>query len=185
MKRFLIALATLTALAGNTQAQVSQEKLREWANPEYILGNAYRAYAYLQVCHQVREGYLLVYINDVELERAHTSIKDIETRMLNQNPNLNVSAIWGRAINPQSAGFWPASLSGCRQTLNKLFRLSPPVYVLVPPTPVDSYEQRQTDEDAGAEEENERDHASVEINRAGKPCPRVVGPVVPYAQPCK
>jgi hypothetical protein len=38
-----------------------------------------------------------------------------------------------------------------------------------------AYEQRQTDEDAGAEEENQRD----------RPCPRVVGPSVPYAQPCK
>ena len=31
---------------------------------------AYRAYAIVKYCYQVREGYMTIYINDVEMERA-------------------------------------------------------------------------------------------------------------------
>jgi hypothetical protein len=48
---------------------------------------AYRAYAFVKGCYQIREGYLSVNINEVELERARIKVtsveEDISPKLLN------------------------------------------------------------------------------------------------------
>ena len=52
-----------------------------------LLG-AYAAYSIVQLCHQAREGYAGVYINDVELERARSASKALEKAAIAKDPTL-------------------------------------------------------------------------------------------------
>lgn len=62
------------------------------------LYSAYRLYAIVQQCHKVRQGYVLVYINDVEMERARTAVKYIEDSAMPEIEDVPTKSIWDKAV---------------------------------------------------------------------------------------
>jgi hypothetical protein len=76
---------TVTLLAMSAAvAQPYTEKDRA----RHLLLGTYSLYSQLQLCYQVREGYLAKYINDVELERARTAAKAWEKEAVARDPTL-------------------------------------------------------------------------------------------------
>ena len=66
------------------------------------LGNAYRVYAFVKYCNKIREGYLIVYVNDVELDRAREKIKAIEAPFVAANPGLGTKEVFDGATKSLS-----------------------------------------------------------------------------------
>ena len=64
-----------------------------------------------------RQGYLSVYINDVQMDRARTAIKDIGDNALKREPQISTADVWNAA---QSSGLL-ASQEQCTWALNNLF----------------------------------------------------------------
>jgi hypothetical protein len=61
------------------------------------LMSAYRVYAVLKSCNVTRQGYLVTYVNDIELGRAREKITLIEAPYLVENKNLNTDALYAEA----------------------------------------------------------------------------------------
>lgn len=89
------------------QFGISQDELRRTVDrPEtakssaYVLGAAYVLYISVRRCHEVREGYQVVYISDPEMDRARHAIRRIEDEA---KPHLergvSTDKIWSVAAN--------------------------------------------------------------------------------------
>lgn len=63
----------------------------------------YKKWVYVSVCNKSREGYLVQYVNDVELERARRGVKGAERELLMRNPPLaeRKDHIWQAALQEQ------------------------------------------------------------------------------------
>src|SRR5438270_4980626 len=75
------------------------EKTLESLENADALQAAYKNYAIVKYCNEVRRGYVAVYINEIELARARTAIKAIEENAIAKNRNLNTDALWRSALS--------------------------------------------------------------------------------------
>lgn len=102
-----------------------QELQRLEATPPVRLYNAYRLYGYIQACHQEREGYAAVWINDVELARAEKAIKAIKAQAIADMPELGPTndQVWEKSLQSlQGQRLFPEL---CQRSLQQLYGLSP------------------------------------------------------------
>jgi hypothetical protein len=67
-------------------------------------------------------GYLLVFVNDIELDRARQAVKASERQLQEKDPNLNTTAIWNEASKQTSLPIGPDQ---CKRTLGNLLNSSP------------------------------------------------------------
>jgi hypothetical protein len=104
-------------------AEREKEEARIQAMPINRLLNGYRFLIYVSVCYQVRQGWLVVWVNDVELKRAHDAAKAIEAQALKDDPSIDSDYVW------QAARKDPVNshvLEGvCRRALVQLINDSP------------------------------------------------------------
>jgi hypothetical protein len=85
---------------GRSYEQLSMEYSKcEAGDGEIILRHLYLKWVYVSVCNQSREGYLVQYVNDVELERARRGVKGAERDILKRYPTLaeKKDQIWNQA----------------------------------------------------------------------------------------
>lgn len=111
-------------------AEAAQERARIAALPSNRLRTGYAAFAHVNWCHDVRDGYAYKYINDVELERAKTAVKAIVEQTTKEDTSINTDEIWQKALriiapytNQRNA--YGDQLEVCRDSLEMLFKLSP------------------------------------------------------------
>jgi hypothetical protein len=76
-------------------AECSQPLTKETASER--LREAYDRYILIKVCHEVRQGYLITWINDAELARARNAVSRVETDARAKNPDLDVAVIWAES----------------------------------------------------------------------------------------
>jgi hypothetical protein len=109
-----------------------RSKAAEQALPANRLYFDYAAFAYVRFCHESREGYLVQYVNDVEMDKANKAIKEIVAQATKEDPAINTDEVWRKAL---------AALQGinldqmeCHNTLTQLLKRSPtPVYSTAKP----------------------------------------------------
>jgi hypothetical protein len=115
----------MTACFPEVQEAVAkqQDLIRESKRPVNQLLMAYKLYSHVQFCNEVRQGYMVVWINEVELERARQATKAIEKVALAENPDLDTDALWRKA-KEAAKGFraWDWS---CRAVFSELLAMSP------------------------------------------------------------
>jgi hypothetical protein len=80
----------------------SEEKAKADAykkTPEGQLENIYSDYAFVKKCNDIRKGYAIVYINDVEMENSRKLVKLKQEELLKKYPKLSsqIDAIWMKA----------------------------------------------------------------------------------------
>ena len=56
------------------------------------LRTAYWRYLYVRACHNAREGYAVVWINDVELEKARAAVKRVEQKLTKDDPRIDTGS---------------------------------------------------------------------------------------------
>jgi hypothetical protein len=69
-------------------------KEAEMRKPINQLRLAYYRYLYVRRCYRAREGYVVVWVNDVELQRARDAITRLEKLLLNQDQTLDTASEW-------------------------------------------------------------------------------------------
>jgi hypothetical protein len=84
--------------------------------------DVYRSWIYVSLCNQVRAGYMLVYVNDVELERARAAVKAVEKKFQVDDPKLDIAQLWKAASEPTSM---PVTQDQCQRTLINLLHENP------------------------------------------------------------
>jgi len=93
------------------------------------LRRAYGAYAIVQLCHQIREGYLATDINDVELQRAQAAAKAIEKAEIAKDPTIDPDKLFAEADNVARRKFSGVyeghRRTYCRSALSELLSKSP------------------------------------------------------------
>jgi hypothetical protein len=102
-----------------------QEAVAAAKLPQNRLFRAYKLYAEVQFCSQVRQGYALVWVNDVELERAHIAAKAVEKAAVAEQSDLNTTDLWQQAVRSMKAENWMANSWNCQQALEMLVHMSP------------------------------------------------------------
>jgi hypothetical protein len=103
--------------------EAQAEAARQAALPHNRVINAYSLYAKVTFCNEVREGYLLQYVNDSEFVRAKAATKAIVAAALKEDSSLDTDDLWNKgrsAIN----GFI-ASQGYCQLALSQLLNASP------------------------------------------------------------
>lgn len=83
-------------------------------------------YSLVQYCNKARQGYLVTYINDEELERARTMTKAIEGRLVKEgfaNASLTTDSIWQKAS--QLASGQPIGDAACHEYYRQITQASP------------------------------------------------------------
>ena len=87
------------------------------ASKEALL-NAYRVYAIVKYCNSIRKGYLVTYVNDIELGRAREKIKLIEAPYIAESNNLDVRRLYDAAAGSTSG--YPINGQVCQFVLRQL-----------------------------------------------------------------
>jgi hypothetical protein len=82
--------------AQEQQAAAERARLQEieMAKPVNQLRLAYYRYAYIRACYKIRLGYLAVWINEVELQRAKDTVTRREATLLGQDQTIDTAAEW-------------------------------------------------------------------------------------------
>jgi hypothetical protein len=88
----------------------------------------YQFYIAVDVCHQVREGYLVTYINDAEMRRAKEAVNSIVEQVTSEDQSIDTSTLWTQAIDATAE--WAVTRSLCQDIyLADLLNMSPvPAY---------------------------------------------------------
>jgi hypothetical protein len=111
----------------NQQAKEKAEAAREAARAANLPANrvitAYKLYTLVKYCNQIREGYLLKYVNDVEMERAETVIRAIVNKAKSEDPSIDTDKLWSAA--QQAANGQTTSQSYCGMYYQQLLAMSP------------------------------------------------------------
>jgi hypothetical protein len=117
-KAMTVCFTEVQEAVAKRQAAIAESK-----KPVNQLFVAYKLYAHVQFCHQVRQGYMVVWINEVELERARQAAKAVEKVALSENPDLDTDTLWRKA-KEAAKGFraWDWS---CRAVFSELLAMSP------------------------------------------------------------
>lgn len=105
----------------NTERAAEEAKVQ--ALPVNRLLNGYMAFGYVRFCHESRDGYLVQYVNDIEMQKAERAVKAIVAQTTKEDASLNTDKVWqeaqsfneGRHLNEGT----------CREALIDLFRRSP------------------------------------------------------------
>jgi len=95
----------------------------EARKPLNRLLTGYRRYAYIKYCNEVRQGYVVVYINEVELDRARVAVKAIEDDALREDRSLDTNAIWNMALKELGGKY--VDRVPCQMELNALLEQNP------------------------------------------------------------
>jgi len=103
--------------------QAEAEAIRVANLPSSRIVNAYRLYTMVKYCNQVREGYLVKYVNDVEMERAEVVIRAIVNKAKSEDPSVDTDKLWSQA--QQATNGQMASQSYCEMYYNQLLHMSP------------------------------------------------------------
>lgn len=99
------------------------EREVENASPQGQLRRAYSLYILLRWCHATREGYLVQYINDVEMQRVDAAIKAIVGKWRKVEPEMDTDLLW-RQANQMTAGRY-VSTNVCSSGYQELVSMSP------------------------------------------------------------
>ena len=83
----------------------------------------YRHYMIVRSCNEIRQGYLLQYVNDVEFDRATAAIKAIVKKAKADDPSIDSDSEWKQAV--QAATGTPITQETCQMHLAQLLRSSP------------------------------------------------------------
>ena len=116
--------------------QQAEEEARaqaiEAAKPINRLYRGYQRYGFVKFCNHVREGYLVKYVNDVEMERAEIAIKAIVEQTTKEDTAIDTDDVWKKALKALSGRY--AEEWACKSELANLFKASPqPVYQIAKP----------------------------------------------------
>lgn len=121
--------------ASERQIAAQEEAARqaaEAAKPINRLYRGYQYYAHIKFCNEVREGYLVKYVNDVELERAEIAIKAIVAQTTKEDAAIDTDDVWKKALKAVVGQYAEADV--CKNSLVQLFKMSPqPVYQIAKP----------------------------------------------------
>jgi hypothetical protein len=90
------------------------------------LGNAYRVYGFVKYSSEIRQGYLVAYVNNIELDRAREKIMAIEAPFVAKQPDLDTKEVFDVAIRSltQHVGLSPfmsVDAQTCHFALRELF----------------------------------------------------------------
>jgi hypothetical protein len=114
------------------QQEEARAQAIEAAKPINRLYRGYQYYAHVKFCNEVREGHLVKYVNDVEMERAETAIKAVVEQTTKEDASIDTDDIWKKALKAVSGRY--AEIEVCKASLIQLFKLSPqPVYQIAKP----------------------------------------------------
>jgi hypothetical protein len=97
----------------------------EASKPINRLRQAYFAYIVVKKCYDVRLGYQLVYINEVEMERARLAISAIETSILKEDQSINASDAWQETVRLTSVSKETVEQYFCKKTYTDLLNTAP------------------------------------------------------------
>jgi hypothetical protein len=111
--------ATREAEARQAQAEQNAER----SSPRGHVQRAYLAYIMTKSCYETREGYLLKWINDAELERSETAIRAIVDKWKNEDQNMDTDLLWQQA-DKHVVGE-PINMNTCRHWYKELLDMSP------------------------------------------------------------
>ena len=91
------------------------------ASPQDKLYEAYRKYIYVKYCNETRQGYLVVWVNEVELDRARTRVKAIEDDVKAEKPQIIPDRLYQIALQSING----ASVSGeeCQLVYHQLMQI--------------------------------------------------------------
>jgi hypothetical protein len=106
--------------------QRQHEARIEAAKPVSRLKQAYSSYMVVKRCYDMRLGYQLVYINDVELERARGAVNAIEASILKEESSINTTEAWQESVQWIEASKQPVEQYFCQRTYNDLLNAAPP-----------------------------------------------------------
>ena len=107
--------------AERAKAQAAKEA---WGRtPVGRVYNGYFHYSFVKYCHDVREGYQIVYINDIELARAETAIRAIVDKAKAEDHNINTDQQWQTAQHDFGGQY--VNMELCHFHRDALFRISP------------------------------------------------------------
>lgn len=101
-------------------AQAAEAK--EMRKPINRLRRAYSQYMYVRSCYRERQGYLVVWINDIEMERARGAVTLIENEVLNEEATIDTAAVWKELAERKPATIYEAQ---CKPTYNALTEAAP------------------------------------------------------------
>jgi hypothetical protein len=98
----------------------------EARKPANRLLTGYKRYAFVKYCNEVRQGYALVYVNDIELARARTAVKAIEDDVVREDSSIVTDAVW-KLANTQIKGEYVDQYT-CQLRLNELLQQSAAIH---------------------------------------------------------
>jgi hypothetical protein len=97
------------------------------AKPVNRLFRGYQYFGHVRFCHESRDGYLVQYVNDAEMEKAQRTIKDLVAQTTKEDPSIDTDDLWRKALNALKGA--PSEQVQCQNSLIRLFKLAPtPVY---------------------------------------------------------
>jgi hypothetical protein len=103
----------------NEERRQAQEQAHlqaiEAAKPINRLAMAYQAYVQVQLCYKQRQGYQIVWVNDVEMDRARRAIKAIEQKFTKDDPSIDTNKLWQSVLTPMAV-----DQDLCRFSVNQL-----------------------------------------------------------------
>jgi hypothetical protein len=102
-----------------------EEAMIEAAKPINQLKQAYFAYLIVKRCYDVRLGYLLVYINEVEMERARLAVSAIEISILKEDPSIDKNNAWEETVRLINSSNVHVEQYFCQKTYNDLLNAAP------------------------------------------------------------
>ena len=124
--------AKLLAERRQQQEEAAKQQAIIDAKPVNRLFRGYQYYAHVKFCNQVREGYLVKYVNDLEMERAEKAIKALVDKTTAEDTSIDTDYVWKEALKAVKGKYANDVL--CRNSLVELFNLSPePVYPITKP----------------------------------------------------
>lgn len=100
--------------------------------PRNRLIRAYAHYVVVKQCHEQRDGYVAVYINDIEMERAREAMGVLEKTVLAGDPSLPTAEMWAKVSSTVRVDFykghpWSQIRELCQTSLAAILRTVPPV----------------------------------------------------------
>jgi hypothetical protein len=108
--------------AAQERRRIAAWEAVEAAKPRNRLLSVYANYVIVKQCHDQRDGYIAVYINDTEIERAREAMGVIEKAILAEDPSLPATEMWAKVSSEVRVQFyagynWSAYTETCRGAL--------------------------------------------------------------------
>jgi hypothetical protein len=74
--------------------EAKRQEAIEAAEPVNKLRQAYYNYVNVQACYKRRNGYLVTFVSDVEMDRSRRTAKDLEKLYLSHDSSIDKNAVW-------------------------------------------------------------------------------------------